>query len=245
MKPRRIALWLLACVHRRACEWKSREHGAAGSDCRRDLRDAAAAALSGQRLPGRDRHRAGDRQLNRRTGRKFFLDYPCDLKRGEKVTFVLSLHGGGSYGNWQRHYFPIVDYKDKYRLVIATPNCAAARLDGNRRRVPAEHRHARVRRARKEEHQSVLARRPLAGRYDLEQDCPNRFLQGQGRRLAQSVGRASWRQSRPRELRPAAPRRSSGGRSRGGARRRSCQRACGRARRTGRSAAGSSGTSGH
>jgi hypothetical protein len=38
------------------------------------------------------------------------------------VTFVLSLHGGGSYGNWQRHYFPIVDYKDKYRLVIATPN---------------------------------------------------------------------------------------------------------------------------
>ena len=38
------------------------------------------------------------------------------------MTFVLSLHGGGSYGNWQRHYFPIVDYKDKYRLVIATPN---------------------------------------------------------------------------------------------------------------------------
>ncbi len=57
-----------------------------------------------------------------KTGRKFFLDYPCDLKRDEKVTFVLSLHGAGSYGNWQRHYFPIVDYKDKYRLVIATPN---------------------------------------------------------------------------------------------------------------------------
>jgi hypothetical protein len=57
-----------------------------------------------------------------KTGRKFFLDYPCDLKRGEKVTFVLSLHGGGSYGNWQRHYFPIMDYKDKYRLVVATPN---------------------------------------------------------------------------------------------------------------------------
>ncbi|MEO8112882.1 MAG: hypothetical protein ABI655_00780, partial [Phenylobacterium sp.] len=42
-----------------------------------------------------------------RTGRKFFLDYPCDLKPGEKVTFVLNLHGGGSIGNWQRHYFPI------------------------------------------------------------------------------------------------------------------------------------------
>jgi hypothetical protein len=38
------------------------------------------------------------------------------------VTFVLALHGAGSYGNWQRHYFPLVDYKDKYRLVIATPN---------------------------------------------------------------------------------------------------------------------------
>ena len=54
--------------------------------------------------------------------RTYFLDYPCDLKPGEKVTFILSLHGFGSYGNWQRHYFPLVDYKDKYRLVIATPN---------------------------------------------------------------------------------------------------------------------------
>jgi hypothetical protein len=56
------------------------------------------------------------------TRRTYFLDYPCDLKKGEKVTFVLSLHGGGSYGNWQRHYFPLMDYKDKYRLVVATPN---------------------------------------------------------------------------------------------------------------------------
>jgi hypothetical protein len=57
-----------------------------------------------------------------KTRRTYFLDYPCDLKQGEKVTFILSLHGFGSYGNWQRHYFPIMDYKDKYRLVIATPN---------------------------------------------------------------------------------------------------------------------------
>jgi hypothetical protein len=57
-----------------------------------------------------------------KTRRTYFLDYPCDLKRGEPVTFILSLHGGGSYGNWQRHYFPLLDYKDKYRLVIATPN---------------------------------------------------------------------------------------------------------------------------
>jgi hypothetical protein len=57
-----------------------------------------------------------------KTGRKFFLDYPCNLKTDEQVTFILSLHGAGSYGNWQRHYFPIMDYAEKYRLVIATPN---------------------------------------------------------------------------------------------------------------------------
>lgn len=60
--------------------------------------------------------------MEMKTRRTYFLDYPCDLKPDEKVTFILSLHGAGSYGNWQRHYFPIMDYADKYRLVIATPN---------------------------------------------------------------------------------------------------------------------------
>lgn len=75
-----------------------------------------------------DKDCPADRVINQgavvemKTRRTYFLDYPCDLKPGEKVTFILSLHGAGSYGNWQRHYFPIVDYKDKYRLVIATPN---------------------------------------------------------------------------------------------------------------------------
>jgi pimeloyl-ACP methyl ester carboxylesterase len=57
-----------------------------------------------------------------KTRRTYFLDYPCDLKPGEPVTFILSLHGAGAPGNWQRHYFPLLDYKDRYRLVIATPN---------------------------------------------------------------------------------------------------------------------------
>lgn len=56
------------------------------------------------------------------TGRNYFLDYPCDLKAGEDVIFVLNLHGGGSIGNWQRHYFPIMDLKDRYRLIVATPS---------------------------------------------------------------------------------------------------------------------------
>jgi pimeloyl-ACP methyl ester carboxylesterase len=60
-----------------------------------------------------------------KTGREFFIDYPCGMKKGDKVTFILSLHGFGSYGNWMRHYFPLMDYKDKYHLVIATPNASA------------------------------------------------------------------------------------------------------------------------
>lgn len=75
-----------------------------------------------------DKDCPGDRVINQgaavemKTRRPYFLDYPCDLKPGEKVTFILSLHGAGSYGNWQRHYFPLVDFVDKYRLVVATPN---------------------------------------------------------------------------------------------------------------------------
>jgi poly(3-hydroxybutyrate) depolymerase len=63
----------------------------------------------------------GGSVVEAKTGRTYFLDYPCDLKAGERVTFILSLHGGGSYGNWQRHYFPLVDYVTKHRLVVATP----------------------------------------------------------------------------------------------------------------------------
>ncbi len=90
------------------------------------LRLAGAACAPALQCPDKDC--LGDRVINQgpvvemKTRRPYFLDYPCDLKPGEKVTFILSLHGGGSYGNWQRHYFPIMDYKDKYRLVIATPN---------------------------------------------------------------------------------------------------------------------------
>jgi pimeloyl-ACP methyl ester carboxylesterase len=75
-----------------------------------------------------DKDCPGDRVINQgnvvemKTRRPYFLDYPCDLKTGEKVTVILNLHGGGSYGNWLRHYVPFLDFKDKYRLVVATPN---------------------------------------------------------------------------------------------------------------------------
>ena len=67
-----------------------------------------------------------------KTGRKFWLDYPCNLKPGDKVVFILNIHGAGSIGQWQRHYFPAFDYKDKYKLVVATPTAATspARVPG-------------------------------------------------------------------------------------------------------------------
>jgi len=62
--------------------------------------------------------------LDEKTNRKFYLDDPDDLKAGEKLTFLLCLHGGGSVGAWQRAYFPVADYKEKYRLVVATQSAA-------------------------------------------------------------------------------------------------------------------------
>lgn len=62
--------------------------------------------------------------LDEKTGRKFFLDDPDDLADDEPFTFILNLHGGGSHGTWQHHYFPAHDYKAAYRLVIATPSAA-------------------------------------------------------------------------------------------------------------------------
>jgi len=56
-----------------------------------------------------------------KTRRTFFLDCPSDYKPGNKVNILMSLHGGGSYANWQRNYFPALDVKDKYNLVIITP----------------------------------------------------------------------------------------------------------------------------
>jgi hypothetical protein len=73
-----------------------------------------------------DKVRAAGNVIEPGTGRAFFLDVPCDLKPDEEVVFVLNLHGAGSIANWQRHYFPIVDLKEKYRLVIATPSAATA-----------------------------------------------------------------------------------------------------------------------
>ncbi len=64
------------------------------------------------------------------TGRDYFVDYPCDLKPGEDVVFILNIHGAGSIANWQRHYFPAMDLKEKYRLVVATSTAEGSRSMG-------------------------------------------------------------------------------------------------------------------
>ncbi len=56
-----------------------------------------------------------------KTRRTYFLDCPKGYKPGDKVTVLLSLHGFGSYANWQRNYAPFYDVKDKYKLVVITP----------------------------------------------------------------------------------------------------------------------------
>src|ERR1700679_271515 len=91
----------------------------------------ALGALPPPRLGWRTRTRTSGRigmghvsAVDEKTGRKFYLDDPDDLRPGEKVTFILNLHGGGSVGAWQRAYFPAVDYKNQHRLVVATPSAA-------------------------------------------------------------------------------------------------------------------------
>lgn len=78
--------------------------------------------------------RAGN-AIEPRSGRSFFLDYPCGLAPGDAVTFVLNVHGTAAPANWHRHYFPAHDFKDSYELVVATPQ---ARGDSAETRMPQQ-----------------------------------------------------------------------------------------------------------
>ena len=64
--------------------------------------------------------------IDEATGRKFYLDAPDDAPPGRPLTFLLNLHGGGSFGAWQHLYFPAHDYADAHGLVVATPTAATA-----------------------------------------------------------------------------------------------------------------------
>jgi pimeloyl-ACP methyl ester carboxylesterase len=64
--------------------------------------------------------------VDEKTGRKFYLAHPGQPGSDDHLTFLLNLHGGGSFGAWQRLYFPAKDYVDRYGLVVATPTAATA-----------------------------------------------------------------------------------------------------------------------
>jgi hypothetical protein len=64
--------------------------------------------------------------VDEKTGRKFYLAYPGPLGSDDRVTFLLNLHGGGSFGAWQRLYFPAQGYVDRHHLVVATPTAATS-----------------------------------------------------------------------------------------------------------------------
>jgi pimeloyl-ACP methyl ester carboxylesterase len=64
--------------------------------------------------------RPGD-TVEPQTRRTFFLDCPAGYEPGDEVSILLSLHGGGSYANWQRDYFPAMDVKDKCNPVVLMP----------------------------------------------------------------------------------------------------------------------------
>ena len=66
---------------------------------------------------------ASETAIDESSGRKFFLDHPDDPERGD-LTFILSLHGGGSVGMWQRLYFPAHDFVNDHGLVVVTPSAA-------------------------------------------------------------------------------------------------------------------------
>ncbi|HMG65851.1 MAG TPA: hypothetical protein VK599_23125 [Streptosporangiaceae bacterium] len=73
--------------------------------------------------------------IDKATGRKFYLDAPDDAA-GRPLTFLLNLHGGGSFGAWQHRYFPAHDYADAHGLVVATPTAARRSRPGTGSRRP-------------------------------------------------------------------------------------------------------------
>ena len=151
-----------------------------------------------------------------KTGRTFLLDYPCDLKAGEAVTFILNLHGGGSSGTWQRRYFPAFDYKDRYRLVVASPYSPtrswSEKDDAYLQNIVT----SIVESAGCWKRPRVLAGRPFAGWCDVSPNRLHGLFQEPCRRVSEPVGRTrGWRtRTRARCRTAGSSERSSGGRRR-------------------------------
>ena len=135
-----------------------------------------------------------------KTRRTYFLDYPCDLKPGENG----HLHPEPSRRRLVRELAaPLLsrcglqgqvpprdrDAQLADACLVGRPTTSTCRTSSTRRRPD-----------RQAEHQGVLAGRALAGRHDVQPDRAHRLLQGQSRRVAQSVRRPPGRESGPRGI---------------------------------------------
>ena len=168
------------------------------------VQNAASAALSGCELPGSMVIPESGTAVEPKTGRQFFLDYPCDLKKGEKVTFILLLHririlrGTGSGTT-----FPVNGLQRKIPAGDRDSECCRAAAEGlgsGGRRVSAKYRHADLRPGGQGEHLRVLAGGAFAGRNDIEPDHPHGLFQATSGRVFKLVGRTARRESGAREF---------------------------------------------
>ena len=132
-----------------------------------------------------------------KTRRPFFLDCPSGYKPGDKVNIVLSLHGFGSFANWQRNYFPAMDVKDKYHLVVITPGSPVrywSDADDDYLRNIVD---LRRRRGGQAECRPLHPDGPQPGRPDHQPHRLFRLFQGQGRCARQPVRAAASAMSLP------------------------------------------------
>ena len=78
--------------------------------------------------------------VDEKTGRKFYLDDPDDLKPGEPVTFILNLHGTTPLAQhfYQHGYFSAHQFAASHNLIIVTPSSVVVpllRIWGRRNRI--------------------------------------------------------------------------------------------------------------
>lgn len=100
--------------------------GVALTSCALSPQDQAPAVKAGAACGATSATAVPDNAVEPKSGRTFVLQYPCDLKKNEKVTLILNIHGFGSSSQYQHRYFPAGDYSKNYRLVVVTPTAAAA-----------------------------------------------------------------------------------------------------------------------
>ena len=144
-----------------------------------------------------------------KTRRTYFLDYPCDLKRGREGDVRPQPARRRLVRQLAAPLLPAARLQGQVSAGRRHPELADARLVGGRRRVPAEHRRLRLSSSSAREHQGVLAGRTFAGRPDVESVAAHGLLSRATRPVGSASPAAGWARSakisarRSPDLRPA------------------------------------------